>query len=83
MIWAENVPTIVMLTHLIEKNKVCELVSMVLTIVKLFGYTFRSNVISTGRRMLLIQWTTMVSLSLSWRKIPLLIMKFVNSVLPW
>ena len=83
MIWAENVPTIVMLTHLIEKNKVSELFSMVLTIVKLFGCTFRSNVISTGRRMLLMQWTTMVSLSLSWRKIPLLITKFVNSVLPW
>ena len=73
MIWVENVPTTVMFTRLIEKNKVSELVSIVLTIAKLFGYTFRSNVISTGRRMVLIQWTTMVSLSLSWRKFTLLI----------
>ena len=81
MIWAENVPTIVMLTHLIEKNKVsefawcgahyCQIVCI---------YIARLSVISIGPRIFLTQWSTMVSLSLSWRKIPLLITKFVNLV---
>ena len=55
MIWAENVPTIVMLTHLTEGNKVKIVIKLSIVCVYDSVCVARSNVISTGPRIMVRQ----------------------------
>ena len=55
MIWAENVPTIVMLTHLTEGNKVKIVIKIYPVCLCVTQCVARSNVISTGPRIMVKQ----------------------------